>query len=178
MGGPYCKILGTIPKMDKRGAPTDGLKNKKTQDHTQSITPKRRHRQTLCARKVRGLANIEDSVDTTIRTLDEYINKSKERLKQPGKAIATSRNTSKTKKQKWEEKQIHRYFKRQTQEISHQKTLTWLRKGNLRRETESLIIAAQDNAIRTNYIMAKKDKTQLNSKCRICGTKMKRLIIY
>ena len=32
--------------------------------------------------------------------------------------------------------------------ISHDKTGTWLRKGNLKREKESLLIAAQNNAIR------------------------------
>jgi len=123
----------------------------------------------------RGLANIEDCVDTAIRALDEYTNNSKERLIAAAKKsicnTVTNRNTSKNKKQKWEEKQLHGYFKRQTQEISHQKTWTWLRKGNLKRETESLIIAAQDNAIRTNYIKAKIDKTQRNSKCRMCGDK-------
>ena len=46
---------------------------------------------------------------------------------------------------------------------------TWLRKGNFKRETESLLIAAQDNAISTNHIKARIDKTQQNSKCRLCG---------
>ena len=32
-----------------------------------------------------------------------------------------------------------------------------------------IIIAAQDNAIRTNHIKARIDKTQQNSKCRLCG---------
>ena len=44
-----------------------------------------------------------------------------------------------------------------------------LRKGNLKRETESLLIAAQNNAKRTNHIKARIDKTQQNSKCRLCG---------
>ena len=37
------------------------------------------------------------------------------------------------------------------------------------RETEFLLIAAQDNAARTNHIKASIDKTQQNSKCRLCG---------
>ena len=49
------------------------------------------------------------------------------------------------------------------------KTWTWLRKGNLKRGTESLLIAAQNNAIRTNYIKARINKTQQNIKCRLCG---------
>ena len=36
-------------------------------------------------------------------------------------------------------------------------------------ETESLMIATQNNAIRTNHIKARIDKTQQNSKCRLCG---------
>ena len=50
--------------------------------------------------------------------------------------------------------------------ISHVKICTWLRKGNLKRKTESLLIAAQNNVIRTNHI-----KMQLNSKCRLCGNR-------
>ena len=39
----------------------------------------------------------------------------------------------------------------------------------IKRETESLRIAAQNNAIRTNHINVRIDKTQQNSKCRLCG---------
>ena len=42
-------------------------------------------------------------------------------------------------------------------------------KENIKRETESLQIAAQNNTIRTNHIKARIDKTQQNSKCRLCG---------
>ena len=41
------------------------------------------------------------------------------------------------------------------------------------RETESLLTAAQNNAIRTNYIKARINKMQQNSKCRLCGDKDK-----
>ena len=72
-------------------------------------------------------------------------------------------------KLKWEEKQLYGRFKRLINNITHDKTCTWLRKGNLKRETESLLIATQDNTIRTNHIKARIDKTQQNSKCRLCG---------
>ena len=52
-----------------------------------------------------------------------------------------------TRKQKWEGKQLYGRFKRLINNISHKKTWTWLRKGNFKRETESLLIAAQNNAI-------------------------------
>ena len=60
-------------------------------------------------------------------------------------------------------------FKRLINNIPIDKTWTWLRKGNFKRETESLLIAAQNNAIRTNLIKVRIDKTQQNSKCRQCG---------
>ena len=120
----------------------------------------------------RGLASIEDSVDTSIQRLEDYIEKHE------GGLITAIRNNTdntidnrmtKTTKQKWEEKQLHRFFKRLINDISHDKTWTWLRKGNFKRETESLLIAAQNGAIRTNHIKARIDKTQQNSKCRLCG---------
>ena len=60
-------------------------------------------------------------------------------------------------------------FKRLINTISYEKTWTWLREGNLKGETESFLIAAQDNAIRINHIKTRIDKTQQNSKCRLFG---------
>ena len=120
----------------------------------------------------RGLASIKDTVDASIQRLEGYIEKHERGL------ITTIRNNTDntidermttTRKQKWEGKQLYGHFKRLINNISHQKTWTWLRKGNLKRETESLLIAAQNNAIRSNHIKARIDKTQQNSKCRLCG---------
>ena len=74
-----------------------------------------------------------------------------------------------TRKQKWEGKQLYGRFKRLINNISHDKTWSWLRKGNFKRETESLLLAAQNNAGRTNHIKARIDKTQQNSICWLCG---------
>ena len=76
-----------------------------------------------------------------------------------------------TRKQKWEGKQLYGLFKRLINNISRDKTWTWLRKGNFKREIDSLLIAAQDNAVSTNHIKARRDKTQQNSKCRLCGNR-------
>ena len=43
------------------------------------------------------------------------------------------------------------------------------KKKNFKRETESLLMVAQNSAIRTNHIKAMIDKTQQNSKCRLCS---------
>ena len=76
-----------------------------------------------------------------------------------------------TRKQKWEEKQLFGYFKRPISNISHEKTGTSLRKGNLNIEIESLLIAAQNNAIRTNHIKARIKKTKQNVGYMVIETK-------
>ena len=48
-------------------------------------------------------------------------------------------------------------------------TWRWLRKGNLKRKTKSLLTEAQNNAVRTNYVKTKIDYTQQNIKGRFCG---------
>ena len=121
----------------------------------------------------RGLASIEDSVDTMIQRLEDSIKKKNAR----GMNTAITNNTDNTiynrmtitRKQKWEGKQIYGRFKRLINNISHDKTWTWLRKGNFKREIESLLMAAQNNAVRTIRIKERINKTQQNSKCRLCG---------
>ena len=55
---------------------------------------------------------------------------------------------------------LYGYFKRQTSNISPEKTRTLTRKEKPK---------AQNNAIRTDYVKAKIDQTQQNSRCRLCG---------
>ena len=104
-----------------------------------------------------GLASIEDSVDTSIQRLEDYIEKHVRGL------ITASRNNTDnmidnrmtiSKKQKWEGKQLYGRFKRLINNFSHDKTWTWLRKRNFEREIRSLLMAAQGSAIRTNHIKA------------------------
>ena len=69
------------------------------------------------------------------------------------------------------EKQMYRNFKQQADEITNEQTWTGLWKGNLKRETESLLIEAWNTTIKTHYIKGKIDNTQQNSKSRLCGEK-------
>ena len=55
---------------------------------------------------------------------------------------------------------------RQTKEVSDQ-SWAWLQNRDLKRETESLIVAAQNRSIRTNLVKAKIDKSQGDSSCRV-----------
>ena len=114
-----------------------------------------------------GLTSIKDSVDVSIQRLEDYIEKHEGRLitatRNNTNDMRTSRTTI-TGKQKWEEKLIYGRCKQLKSNISHEKTWTWLRKGNLMKETETLLIAAQNNAIRIYHIKARIDKTQQNSR--------------
>ena len=67
----------------------------------------------------------------------------------------------------WEEEVLHGVYLRQTKEevISF---LAWLQNGDLKRETQSLIVAAQNQSIRTNLVKAKIDKNQRDSLFRVC----------
>ena len=69
-------------------------------------------------------------------------------------------------------KKLDEHFKRLIN-ISHDKTWTWLRKANFKRETESLQIAGQNNAVRTNQIKARNYKTQKITNVGYAVTEMK-----
>ena len=74
--------------------------------------------------------------------------------------------TNLTRNQKWEFKQLYGHFKPQTIVILHDDVWTRQRK----RETESHLIAAQNNITRTNYVKAIIDKTQKSSKHSVMET--------
>ena len=108
--------------------------------------PPRNYVDRLCVSRKeggRGLASIEDTVDASIQWLRDYIEKHER-----GLITAIRNNTdnmidnrmTKTRKQKWEGKELHGRFKRLINNISHDKTWKWLRKGNFKRETESLLM--------------------------------------
>ena len=79
-------------------------------------------------------------------------------------------------KQKLEEKQLYGRFKLLISNISHEKTWTWVRKRNFKRETESLLIAAQ-NPERNNHIKVNTDKMQQKANVGYAVTEMKPSII-
>ena len=75
-------------------------------------------------------------------------------------------------KQNWSEKYVHRQFVREMPEkIDKDKTWQWLSKSDLKIGKEALLCAAQEQAIRTNYVKHHSDETSENSLCRLCGKK-------
>ena len=48
---------------------------------------------------------------------------------------------------------------------------TLLKKGYLKKETEGMMMAAQDQAIRTRWVQKNIDKMDITESCRVCGDK-------
>ena len=90
----------------------------------------------------RGLVSIQDRIDASIQRLEDYM--------KPRKRNGKKNNF-------WG-------ILNDKQAIPHTRALDVAKKGNIKRETESLLIAAKNNAIRINNIKARIDKTQQNSK--------------
>ena len=84
-------------------------------------------------------------------------------------AVSVLKRSKKEKRlEDWEEKVLHGQYLRQTKEVRSDQCWAWLQNGDLKRETESVIVAAQNQSIRTNLVKAKIDKYQGDSLCRVC----------
>ena len=70
--------------------------------------------------------------------------------------------------QDWEEKALQGQYLRQTKEVRSEQSWVWLQNGDLKRETESVIVAAQNQSIRTNLVKAKILKNQKDTLYTLC----------
>ena len=125
----------------------------------------------------RGLISVEDCVNQAGTLLDAYVQSSEEKIlktvrrkgvenQETAASFKEKRRTENT--QGWKEMALYEQFARQSEDQRNDETWTWLKEGKLKRETESLIIAAQDQAIRTNYVKAMIKRSQDDPKCRMC----------
>ena len=127
----------------------------------------------------RGLISIEDCVELAIRGLEVYVHGSGERLIQAARgdkikidgleaASVLKRSKKEKRLEDWEEEVLHDQYLRQTKEVRSDQCLAWLQNRDLKRETESLIVAAQNQSIRTILVEVKIGKSQGHSLCRMC----------
>ena len=132
-----------------------------------------------------GIISIEDTVKLAILGLARYISTSEE-----GQIIAARRvngdydqhlgiiesvHVKEFKEKRRNErsnvlkqKKLHGQFFNQINVVAAKEKWLWLRDESIKRETESLIMSAQEQAIRTNSIKEKIGKTQAESMCRLC----------
>ena len=74
-------------------------------------------------------------------------------------------------KEGWQTKVMHGQHVRQTKDFAAQNSWQWLRRGSLKRQTESLIIAAPNQALGTNYRNAKIEHPRESATCRMYKTR-------
>ena len=67
-----------------------------------------------------------------------------------------------------EEKVLHGQYLRQTKEVRSDQCWAWLQNADLKKETESLKVAAQNQSIRINLVQAKIYKSQGDFLYRVC----------
>ena len=116
----------------------------------------------------RGLMSVEDVVRYESHSLKQCtIGSETEIIRKAGLVIKVDsvqcsqeyRSEQKeTRLKNWMSKAMNGQHLRQTEENSAKETWQWMKRGSLKRETESLIVAAQDQALRTNYRKAKVEK--------------------
>ena len=129
----------------------------------------------------RGLMSILDTVRYEEQSMIEYIRTKDSGVMATvklytGKQIEDSKQVFKDKQQQrrkegWQTKAMHGQHVRQTKDFAAQTSWQWLKRGSLKRQTESLIIAAQDQALRTNYRKARIEHSRESALCRMCKTK-------
>ena len=114
---------------------------------------------------------IEDCVELAIGGLEVHVHGSDEILIQAtrGDKIDGLKAASvlKIKKEKrledWEERFLHGQYLMQAKEVRSDQCWACLQNGDSKRETESLIVAGQNQSTRTNLVKAKIDKSQGDS---------------
>ena len=108
----------------------------------------------------RGLMSVEDSANSEIYRLSRYVegcNGSlleavyKEEVLRCYAKSCEAESLQQERKERFQGKQLHREFWRNTL-IRDKKRWEWLKKGRLKKEMEGMIIAAQDQVLRTNSI--------------------------
>ena len=123
------------------------------------------------------MTSIEDCVELAIRGLNVYVHRSEARLIQAARedkidgleaASVLKRSKKEKRLEDWEEKVLYGQYLRQIKEVRSDQCWAWLQNGDLKRETESLIVAAQNQSIRTNLVKAKIEKSQGDSLCTVC----------
>ena len=123
----------------------------------------------------RGLLGLEDCGQVEVHSLDKYLSTSKEkilkevsrsRIIENNKCGRSKEEVHKEHQEKYEGKPLHGQFRKATEEVGRKTSWDWLKKGYLKKETESTIVAAQDQALCTRNLRNAKN---VKSICRVCG---------
>jgi len=132
----------------------------------------------------RGLISIETCVRSEENNLGLYVRESNEMLLKGVKKVGIintenltdrkdfKKNSQNEFRDRWQGKKMYGQFVREMpEEIDKDLSWQWLVQCDLKVQTEATICAAQEQALRTNYIKNKIDKTSENPLCRMCREK-------
>ena len=135
----------------------------------------------------RGLISVEECCAAELRSMDFYlVNSEEELLKVVARLEKLEKDKIEGKKdynnRKEQEKmdqlrsmKLHCQFGRDTDDKKSGKSWHCLRNGDLKRETESLLPAAQEQALNTNSVR-KIYHENVSNKCRLCETLMENVL--
>ena len=129
----------------------------------------------------RDLMIIEDTIAYEEHSINFYIsNNSNKVMSSIKKYIKINKECSKSefkveqkeeRKEGWTNKVMKGQFTKQVEDFALNKSWQWLKRGCLKRKTESLLIAAQNQALGTNYRKAKIERSRESAKCQMCKKK-------
>jgi len=105
--------------------------------------------------------NTDSAVLQTARCLKGEVQREKRKMKE---------SLEEKTKERWHGKRMHGQLPRNLHEklVDIEQSYRWLKSGDIKGETESTIVAAQDKAISKNYFKNKILREETESKCRLC----------
>ena len=118
------------------------------------------------------MTTTENCVELAIRGSEVHVHGSEEKLIQGARgdkidgleaASVLKRSKKEKRLEDSEEKVLHGQYLRQIKEVRRDQCWACLQNGDLKRETEKLLVAAQNQSIRTNPAKGKTDKSQGDS---------------
>ena len=135
----------------------------------------------------RGLISVEECCVAELRSKDLYLANSEEELLKvvarleklrKDKIESKKEYNNRTEQEKMDQlrsMKLHGQLGRDTENKKLGKSWYWLRNGNLKRETESLLSAAQEQVLNTNSVR-KIYHEEVSNKCRLCGTHVENVL--
>ena len=131
----------------------------------------------------RGLISCESCIRSKENSLGWYLKNTTEELVGVKTVVCIETDETASKREfrkrwtdeglrKWKDKAMHVQFLSDMPESKDaEQTWNWHRSSDMKAQTEALICAAQEQALRTYYVKHHIDRTVVSPLCRICGEK-------
>ena len=108
----------------------------------------------------RGLISCEECVNVEVQNLDKYLSEEwmfkfvarEKRLSEVEDPDVFEKRLKEKKRSQWLEKRLHGRFLKDTEKVTTERTWQWLKEGHLKKETEAMVCAAQEQVLRVNSI--------------------------